>query len=198
MRTADEPRLLPAEELAQALSSSNAPRVTVDQIKSRIANVAFLRLVDTTVTICSITLDNGYSVRGESACVDPANFNQEIGERIAYDNAFRNLWPLFGFLLAELRHLAPKTEPLPTLPAGWKRYRSHKVVEAVEIAGVSQEVGLVAPVEGEHVDVPDNFFGRGTPETGDFLVRYAPDAKHPNGYLSWSPRRAFLDGYTPA
>jgi Phage protein (N4 Gp49/phage Sf6 gene 66) family len=57
------------------------------------------------VTIGSITLDNGYSVRGESACVNPENYNQQIGEKIAYDNAFRQLWPLFGFLLAEKNKL---------------------------------------------------------------------------------------------
>jgi hypothetical protein len=44
--------------------------------------------VDETVTVCSIKLDNGYSVRGESACVNPENYNREIGEKIAYDNAF--------------------------------------------------------------------------------------------------------------
>ena len=46
-------------------------------------------------------LDNGFSVSGESACVNPENYNQQIGEKIAFDNAFRQLWPLFGFLLAE-------------------------------------------------------------------------------------------------
>jgi len=66
--------------------------------------VDYHNLPDTTVTICSITLDNGYSVRDESACVDPANFNREIGEKIAYDRAFNKLWQLFGFLLAEGRH----------------------------------------------------------------------------------------------
>ena len=35
--------------------------------------------------------------------VDPANFDKAIGNRIAYDNAFNKLWPLFGFLLAEKR-----------------------------------------------------------------------------------------------
>lgn len=58
-----------------------------------------------TVTHCRIILDNGFSVSGESACVNAENYNQEIGERIAYNNAFRQLWPLFGFLLAEKNRL---------------------------------------------------------------------------------------------
>jgi hypothetical protein len=46
---------------------------------------------------------NGFSVRGESACVDPRNFNMEIGRNIAYRNAFNSLWALEGYLLAERR-----------------------------------------------------------------------------------------------
>src|SRR5690606_2187974 len=41
--------------------------------------------------------------RGESARVDPANFDAQIGQALAYDDAFRKLWPLFGFALTERR-----------------------------------------------------------------------------------------------
>lgn len=89
---------------ARLAASPSADRVTPEQITSRIAVVRYARL-DGTVTLCTIILDNHYSVRGESACVDPANFDAEIGNKIAYDDAFRKLWPLFGFLLAERRHI---------------------------------------------------------------------------------------------
>jgi Phage protein (N4 Gp49/phage Sf6 gene 66) family len=81
---------------------SGLPCVTKQRIEGRIASVDY-HCLGATVTLCNVTLDNGYSVRGESACVDPANFNEEIGNRIAYDPAFRQLWPLFGCLLAEQR-----------------------------------------------------------------------------------------------
>ncbi len=70
----------------------------------RITSTDFPRIGET-VTHCRIVIDNGFSVSGESACVNPENYNQQIGERIAYDNAFRQLWPLFGFLLAEKNKL---------------------------------------------------------------------------------------------
>ena len=76
-------------------------KVTKEQIILRITDIQYLVLEGTTVTICSITLDNGFSVRGESACVDPAEFKVEIGREIAYDNAFDKLWPLFGFMMME-------------------------------------------------------------------------------------------------
>lgn len=94
-------------KLEELLAASPAERVTKEYMESRIANTEFTRLGET-VTICSMTLDNGYSVRGESACVNPENYNQQIGEKIAFDNAFRQLWPLFGFLLAEKNKLLKK------------------------------------------------------------------------------------------
>jgi Phage protein (N4 Gp49/phage Sf6 gene 66) family len=96
--------LITNERLDELLAASPAERVTQEYMESRIANTEFHRL-DETVTICSITLDNGYSVRGESACVNPENYIRHIGEKIAYDNAFREFWPLFGFLLAEKNKL---------------------------------------------------------------------------------------------
>jgi hypothetical protein len=81
-----------------------------------------------------------------------------------------------------------------------RRYRSHKVVEAAPIhgiSGVNAEVPFVdiltpgdAIVAGYRVEVPGNFFARGNPSPGDYLVRYE------DGYLSWSPKQAFEDGYT--
>lgn len=97
--------MLTDSEKDEKLAASPAPRVTKEYMESRIAETTFTRFTGT-VTICNVTLDNGYSVRGESACVSPANYNQEVGEKIAYDMAFNKLWPLFGFLLAEKLHQA--------------------------------------------------------------------------------------------
>ena len=100
--------MLNDQELERKIEKTPAPRVTAQDIEARIVGKEFARLTDT-VTICNILLDNGYSVRGESACVNPENYDQEIGERIAYDNAFQCLWPVFGFLLAEDQFRAGKT-----------------------------------------------------------------------------------------
>lgn len=92
------------ETLEAKLQTRPAPRVTKADIEARIEGAKFERLSDT-LTHCIITLDNGYMVTGESACVDIENYDREIGERIAYDNAFAKLWALFGFLLAERRFI---------------------------------------------------------------------------------------------
>ncbi len=96
----DEPKHLTGAALDDAIAATPAAKVTKEQMLNRIKDVAYIR-VGATVTICTIELDNGYSVRGESACVSPENYNRAIGESIAYSSAFEKLWALFGFLLAE-------------------------------------------------------------------------------------------------
>ena len=108
MQKKQEDAMTTREELHQRLAEQPAPRVTAEQIEARITAVdyIYMRMLRSASdndcgTICNIQLDNGFIVRGESNCVDPANYNRETGEKIAYDNAFAKLWPLFGFLLAE-------------------------------------------------------------------------------------------------
>lgn len=98
--------MLSDTELNKLMETRPGKRVTREDIEARIKETGYMVLPGTTVTICNIELDNGYSVRGESACVDPTNFDKAIGEQYAYDDAFRKLWPLFGFLLAEARFQA--------------------------------------------------------------------------------------------
>ena len=53
------------------------------------------------LTICVLTLRNGFTVTGESACASPENFREDIGNRIARENAVRKIWPLLGFRLRD-------------------------------------------------------------------------------------------------
>lgn len=53
------------------------------------------------VTICIIILENGFKVEGVSACVDPANYNEEVGRNCAYENAFEKIWEIEGYLLRQ-------------------------------------------------------------------------------------------------
>ena len=98
---------LSGKALEDAIAAQPYPKVTKDSIEAKIAKVDYMVLPDSTVTLCNITLKNGYSVRGESACVDPRNFNIEIGKGLAYRQAFDKLWALEGYLLAESRTHKP-------------------------------------------------------------------------------------------
>lgn len=75
-------------------------RITKDFLESEITNVEYQRLSGT-ITHCTITVKNGFTFTGESACVDPNNYDQAIGEKIAYDNAFEKMWMPYGFALKQ-------------------------------------------------------------------------------------------------
>jgi hypothetical protein len=76
-----------------------APRVTPTQIDAQIKGETYHQFPDTTLTICVLTLKNGFQVTGESAAASPENFDQAIGRRIARDQARGKIWALEGYLL---------------------------------------------------------------------------------------------------
>lgn len=51
------------------------------------------------MTVCALTLRNGFIVIGESAAASPQNFDAEIGRWIAYENARNRIWTLEGYVL---------------------------------------------------------------------------------------------------
>ena len=56
------------------------------------------------LTFCVLVLRNGFTVTGESACASPENFDQEIGRKIARENAVNKIWMLEGYLLKQRLH----------------------------------------------------------------------------------------------
>ena len=76
-------------------------RVTLDALKANIVKEEYHVFPSSQLTVCVLTLQNGFTVTGESACADPAMFNEEIGQKIARENAERKIWPLMGYALKE-------------------------------------------------------------------------------------------------
>lgn len=79
----------------------NAPRVTPELIESLIVKEQYHVFDGTTFTSCLLTLKNGFTVHGESACASPENFDEELGRKIARDNAKDKIWMLEGYLLKD-------------------------------------------------------------------------------------------------
>jgi len=80
--------------------------VTLDALEANIKSRQFIIVPGSMLTICVLTLQNGFNVTGESACADPTMFNKEIGERISEDNAKKKIWPLMGYALKQELYLA--------------------------------------------------------------------------------------------
>jgi len=80
------------------------PKITPEHVDSKIKSVAYHIFEGTNLTVCCMTLENGFVVTGESACVSPKLFDQKIGEELARDVAREKVWMLEGYLLAERLH----------------------------------------------------------------------------------------------
>ena len=78
-----------------------SPRLTPSDIDAVIVDKSFYTFPGTTTTVCLVTLKNGYTTVGESACASPENFDQEIGNKLAFDNARNKVWSLEGYLLKQ-------------------------------------------------------------------------------------------------
>lgn len=82
----------------------NAPRLRPDDIDAAISKDQYHVFEGSCLTVCCLTLRNGFTVTGESACASPENFNAEIGRKIAHENARNKIWALEGYLLRQKLH----------------------------------------------------------------------------------------------
>jgi hypothetical protein len=79
----------------------NAPRLNASMIDATIQSEQYHIFPGTTLTVCALTLRNGFIVIGESAAASPSNFDQAIGRKIARENARNKIWAFEGYLLRE-------------------------------------------------------------------------------------------------
>lgn len=89
------------QQAADLQASRGFPTATKESIEAKIVKSEFSVHAGSTLTIAVLTLRNGFTVVGKSACASPENFNQALGERYAYDDAFKQIWTLEGYLLRE-------------------------------------------------------------------------------------------------
>jgi hypothetical protein len=96
----------------ECAANAKAPRVALADIESAIAArydftadkaVGDAPVVPplTLLSICILVMQNGFTVIGKSAPASPENFNAELGAKLAYEDAVRQLWPLMGFALRD-------------------------------------------------------------------------------------------------
>lgn len=76
-------------------------KLELADIEAVIVSEQYYVFPGTAHTVCCLKLKNGYTLLGESACVDPANFVKETGEKYAREQAVERIWMLEGYLLKE-------------------------------------------------------------------------------------------------
>lgn len=87
-------------KLEKEMHQGLAPRLTPISIDETVVDESYNKLTYR-LTVCVLTLRNGFTVTGESACVSPENYNEEIENKIAREKAREKFWLLEGYLLKQ-------------------------------------------------------------------------------------------------
>ena len=77
--------------------------VTIEDVKANMQDVfvTTLKPFDKPVTFVEVRMKNGFTVRETTTCVDPANYNEEIGRDICLKRIEDKIWLLLGYALQE-------------------------------------------------------------------------------------------------
>lgn len=161
---------------AMALVSALPERkLTKEFLESEIDTVEYNRFGDTN-THCTIKTKSGFSFTGESACVDPNNFDQKIGEKFAYENAFNKMWTPYGFwlhkVLAETDYQSKLNEAQNLIDSYSKRETTDSGSVLPKTERISFGDAIAALKEGLRVE------RAGWNGKGMFLY-YVPENKYP-------------------
>lgn len=74
-------------------------RLNLQDIEALIVSEQYHRFPNTCVTVCLLTLSNGYTVIGDSNPSKPDEFNEAVGRDKARQNARNKIWPLQSYAL---------------------------------------------------------------------------------------------------
>jgi|SRR5215472_7885175 len=99
---------------AQCADGRTAPRVSVRDIENNIEAVYHLNAAEAVeylkvdvvrplrvLHVCLIVLRNGFTLVGKAAPASEANYDENLGRTLAYEDAVRQAWPLMGYALRE-------------------------------------------------------------------------------------------------
>lgn len=86
----------------------DAPRASVYDLHESISDVELLKHTTSSGSVLRfaiLVLKNGFSVTGRpSVSASPENDNEDIGVKIAVENAVHELWPFMGFKIVQSKH----------------------------------------------------------------------------------------------
>lgn len=71
--------------------ASEVPRLTVGYLRSKIVEEQYHYFESTRTTVCSIRLDNGFSITTSVVCANPEHYDAEAGQKHAFNKALEKL-----------------------------------------------------------------------------------------------------------
>lgn len=77
--------------------------VTIEEVKANMQDVICHTAIefDKPVTYVTVRMKNGFTLRESTTCVDPANYDKEIGKQICLEKIEDKIWFLLGYALQD-------------------------------------------------------------------------------------------------
>ena len=178
--------------LSWAVNNGVDMKVSKDQVEAAVVGKNFTLMPDGRTMVCTLTLESGFTVRGESWVVDATEFVKELGEKYSYERALDQVWMFLGYDLVKNIHLIKQGTAASRVVATEepKTYIGTKVVHATPMN--RREYNYF-----RGWDLPANENGA---DEG-YLVEYADggagNVPGVTGYVSWSPKAVFEKAYVP-
>lgn len=78
-------------------------KVTIEEVKANMQDVICSTAIefDKPVTYVTVRMKNGFTLRENTTCVDPDNYNEEIGKQICLEKLEDKIWFLLGYALQD-------------------------------------------------------------------------------------------------
>ena len=77
---------------------NDGTKILKEDVEAFIGNVDVMTIGDKTTVVNAHTL-TGFDMVRHSSCVDPKNYDQELGKKYAMEEVVNNLWAHLGFVL---------------------------------------------------------------------------------------------------
>lgn len=88
---------------AQYLELEKEDTITQKDVDNFISKVEAIKMGDKT-TVVQATFKNGFSMVSGSSCVEPKNFDMEIGKQCCMEKIKDHVWEFLGFLLQSAKN----------------------------------------------------------------------------------------------
>ena len=86
-----------------SMGEGNTNKITSQMVDDFVDFLEVHRMVDKT-TVVQAVLANGFVITESSSCVDPDNYDEEVGRDICLKRIKNKVWELLGFLLQTAKY----------------------------------------------------------------------------------------------
>lgn len=97
-------------------------------------------------TVVSFTTREGFNIIESSSCVDPDNYDEQIGKHCCYERITNKLWELEGYYLQKELAKKVKCVDFYTAVGSGKRFKHYTWDDFLEIDEAMYKIQMIADV----------------------------------------------------